>query len=51
MRWIDLGSVNGRYFDNNSAVGLEPAISLIQQDIRRIHGIPRYVVATLRGAA
>ncbi len=41
--------MNGRYFDNNSAVGLEPAISLIQQDIRRIHGIPRYVVATLRG--
>jgi diacylglycerol kinase (ATP) len=48
-RRLDLGQVNGRYFDNNSAVGLEPSISLIQQRIRHVHGTPRYILATLRG--
>ncbi len=48
-RRIDLGRVAGRYFDNNSALGLEPTISVIQQRMRRLHGTPRYVVATLRG--
>ena len=48
-RRLDLGQVNGRYFDNNSAVGLEPSISLVQQRIRHVHGTPRYILATLRG--
>ncbi|MGB2909981.1 MAG: acylglycerol kinase family protein, partial [Anaerolineales bacterium] len=46
---MDLGLVNDRYFDNNSAVGLEPTITLIQQDIKHIHGVLRYLLATLIG--
>jgi diacylglycerol kinase (ATP) len=50
-RSIDLGDVNGRLFVNNSAIGLEPFVTLIQQRIRRIHGPPRYLLAALRGIA
>ena len=48
-RAMDLCQVNGRFFDNNSAIGLEPFITLIQQRIHRLHGVMRYLVATLRG--
>lgn len=48
-RPIDLGQVNGRYFDNNAAIGLEPYITLIQQRIQRLRGVLRYLVATLIG--
>ncbi len=48
-RWIDLGIVNGRYFDNNSAIGLEPSITLIQQQISYPRGALRYLLATLIG--
>jgi diacylglycerol kinase (ATP) len=58
-RKIDLGVVtavdpNGekvikRYFDNNSAIGLEPSITLIQQRITWLHGSLRYVLAALLG--
>ncbi|HJW90611.1 MAG TPA: YegS/Rv2252/BmrU family lipid kinase [Anaerolineales bacterium] len=48
-RLMDLCIVNGRYFDNNSAIGLEPFITLIQQDMKRLKGTLRYLVATLRG--
>jgi diacylglycerol kinase (ATP) len=48
-RLIDLGKVNGRYFDNNAAIGLEPFITLIQQRITRLRGVMRYLVATLIG--
>lgn len=48
-KYIDLGSVNSRYFDNNSAIGLEPTITLIQQKINRIKGTLRYLLATLIG--
>jgi diacylglycerol kinase (ATP) len=48
-RKMDLCSVNGRYFDNNAAIGLEPFITLIQQKITRLHGSLRYLVATVRG--
>jgi YegS/Rv2252/BmrU family lipid kinase len=58
-RRIDLGEVtawdssgNGpkkRYFDNNSAIGLEPCITLIQQRISWLRGASRYVVAALAG--
>ncbi len=58
FRAIDLGSVTyddspetTRYFDNNSAVGLEPSITLIQQDITWLRGVVRYLVATLIGIA
>ena len=54
-RSIDLGEVRygseklARYFDNNSAIGLEPSITLIQQRIKRLRGVMRYLVATLIG--
>jgi diacylglycerol kinase (ATP) len=50
-RLMDLGEVNGRLFVNNSAIGLEPFVTLIQQRYRRIQGPPRYLLAALRGIA
>ncbi len=47
-RLLDVGRVNGRYFVNNSAIGLEPMVTLTQQKMQRIQGTPRYVLATLR---
>jgi len=49
IKKMDIGEVNGRYFDNNSAIGLEPSITLIQQRITWIHGVIRYLLATLLG--
>lgn len=46
---MDLCQVNGRCFDNNAAVGLEPFITLIQQRIVRLRGVLRYLTATLLG--
>jgi diacylglycerol kinase (ATP) len=46
-RVIDVGRVNGRYFDNNSAVGLEPMVTLRQSQMKRVKGTPRYVLAAL----
>ena len=58
-RMIDLGEVRAwdkekgkvfsRFFDNNSAIGLEPTITLIQQRIKWLHGPLRYLLATLIG--
>lgn len=57
-RMLDLGEVSAtdlagnkiqRYFDNNSAIGLEPSITLIQQRISWLSGSLRYVVAALLG--
>ena len=58
-RRIDLGEVTAwdlskssckkRYFDNNSAIGLEPSITLIQQRISWLRGSSRYIVAALLG--
>lgn len=60
-RCIDLGQViawdltgknqKKRYFDNNSAIGLEPNITLIQQRISWLRGSIRYIVAALIGVA
>jgi diacylglycerol kinase (ATP) len=60
-RKIDLGEVTAwdvshktskkRFFDNNSAIGLEPAITLIQQRISWLRGSIRYIVAALMGVA
>jgi len=60
-RRIDLGEVSAwdlakriskkRYFDNNSAIGLEPSITLIQQRISWLRGSSRYIVAALMGVA
>ncbi len=58
-RRIDLGEVTAfdvtkqhrlkRYFDNNSAIGLEPSITLIQQRIAWLRGSARYLLAALLG--
>ncbi len=47
-RAIDVGCVNGRFFDNNSAVGLEPMVSTIQESITWLKGMPRYVFSAIR---
>lgn len=45
---IDLGQANQWVFDNNSAVGLEPVVTLYNIRMRRLKGIVRYLVAALR---
>jgi YegS/Rv2252/BmrU family lipid kinase len=50
--WDTTGGVpKRRFFDNNSAIGLEPCITLIQQRISWLRGSLRYVVAALIGVA
>jgi diacylglycerol kinase (ATP) len=48
VKRIDLGKVNDRYFANNSAAGLEPYVTTVQERITWIKGIPRYLVAAVR---
>ncbi|MDX1601197.1 MAG: diacylglycerol kinase family lipid kinase [Anaerolineales bacterium] len=50
-RTIDLGRVNGWYFANNSAVGLEPVVTLYNIQMVRLRGVLRYLVAALRAIA
>ncbi len=47
-RLIDVGQVNGHYFVNNSAVGLEPMVTLAHERLRRVKGKPRYILAALQ---
>jgi diacylglycerol kinase (ATP) len=47
-RRIDLGKVNDWVFDNNSAVGLEPVVSIYNMRMTWLRGVVRYVVAALR---
>lgn len=57
VTWMDIGRVtytqddkiHTEFFDNNSAIGLEPTITLIQQKIKVIRGTPRYILAALVG--
>ena len=57
IQLMDLGQVSfgnnlrTRVFDNNSAIGLEPSITLIQERISWLRGVLRYIVATLIGVA
>jgi diacylglycerol kinase (ATP) len=46
-RRIDVCQVNDRCFLNNSAVGLETAVSVQQTQMKRVKGIARYLLATL----
>jgi len=46
---LDIGTVNGHTFANNSAIGLEPYITLVQQRITWIKGMGRYLVAAVLG--
>ncbi len=48
---IDLGQVNDWVFDNNSAVGLEPIVTLYNIRMTRLRGVIRYLVAALRAIA
>ncbi len=50
-RTIDVGCVNGHYFGNNSAIGLEPMVTLTQASMKRIKGVPRYILAALKAIA
>lgn len=50
-RLIDVGQVNGHYFVNNSAVGLEPVVTLAHERMRWLKGELRYIVAALKGIA
>lgn len=49
VRTMDVGEVNGFYFANNSAMGLEPYVTLKQQRITWIKGVLRYLVAAVQG--
>ena len=48
-RLLDVVQVNGRYFVNNSGVGLEPVISIEHEHMRRVKGNLRYILAALKG--
>jgi len=50
-RLIDVGWVNNHYFVNNSAVGLEPLVTLEQDQMRSVNGNLRYVLAALKTIA
>jgi len=46
-RPLDVCKVNQRYFVNNSAVGLETAVSVQQTQMKGVKGVFRYLLATL----
>jgi diacylglycerol kinase (ATP) len=46
-RPVDMGKANDIYFANNSALGLEPYVTVIQNKITWIKGIGRYLVAAI----
>ena len=48
LRRIDLGKVNHWIFANNSAVGLEPVVSIYNIRMVRLRGVIRYIIAALR---
>lgn len=47
-RLIDVGVVNEHYFVNNSAVGLEPVVSMEHERMRYIGGDLRYLLAAFK---
>jgi diacylglycerol kinase (ATP) len=50
-RQIDAGKVNERFFINNSAITMEPAVTMESWKIHRISGESRYLVALIRALA
>jgi len=46
-RPLDVCQVNGRYFVNNSAIGMETTVTVIQMNMKKVQGVFRYVLATL----
>ena len=49
IKHIDLCQVNEHVFVNNAAIGLEPTVTLIQQEMVWAKGTLRYLLAALRG--
>lgn len=47
-RVIDVGTVNGQYFSNNSALGLEPVVTINHEHMRQVKGNLRYLLAALK---
>ncbi len=47
-RRIDLGKVNDWVFANNSAIGLEPVVTIFNIRMTRWKGVIRYLIAALR---
>lgn len=47
-RPMDLGVLNGRYFVNNSAAGLEPYVTIKHEKIHIIKGMARYLVGAVQ---
>lgn len=47
-RSMDLGILNGRYFINNSAAGLEPYVTIKHEKIHVIKGMARYLVGAVQ---
>lgn len=47
-RRIDLGRAGDWLFANNSAVGLEPVVTMYNAEMVRLRGVIRYLVAALR---
>lgn len=45
-RLLDVCTVNNRHFLNNSAIGLETTVTVIQEGITRVSGVIRYLLAT-----
>jgi diacylglycerol kinase (ATP) len=50
-RTIDLCQANSWVFANNSAIGLEPIVSLFNIRMKKLRGLIRYLVAALRAIA
>jgi len=46
---LDIGEVNGRYFINNSGLGLEPYTTVLQEKMTKVPGTPRYMLAVFGG--
>jgi diacylglycerol kinase (ATP) len=46
-RVIDVGIVNGHYFDNNSAIGLEPMVTMENIRLTWLQGVMRYLIAAV----
>jgi diacylglycerol kinase (ATP) len=49
VRGMDLGKCNQRFFLNNSAAALEPYVTVKQEKISWIKGVPRYLLAAIQG--
>ena len=45
---MDIGVLNGRYFVNNSAAGLEPYVTIKHEKIHAIKGMARYLLAAVQ---